>query len=72
MEFFFNSVFTYCGISCDYGALMSIILQTFLPISSVLLVAGYLICANLLAISTSTSILIIKGVHLEEVHWLSL
>ena len=53
-----------------FGVLTSIILQTVLPISSVLLVVGSLISANLLVIFVSAAILTIKGIHPQEVHWL--
>jgi uncharacterized membrane protein YhaH (DUF805 family) len=52
------------------GALSAIILQSVLPISSVLLVAGMIIGINILAILISAALLTAKGVHPHEVSWL--
>ncbi len=52
------------------GALGSVILQSVLPVSAVLLVAGSLIGANLLAIFIGAAILTFKGVHPQQVSWL--
>ncbi|XTZ12424.1 MAG: hypothetical protein ACP8RL_01520 [cyanobacterium endosymbiont of Rhopalodia inflata] len=52
------------------GALGSVILQSVLPVSAVLLVAGSLIGANLLAILLAAAMLTLKGVHTQEVSWL--
>ena len=53
------------------GALLSIVLQSVLPVSAVLLVAGSLLGVNALAIFTGAGILTFKGVHPQEVSWLS-
>ena len=53
------------------GAFLAITLQSVLPVSAVLLVAGSLIGANILAVVVGAAILTFKGVHPEEVHWLN-
>ncbi|MBC6418839.1 MAG: hypothetical protein GDA44_08650 [Prochloron sp. SP5CPC1] len=52
------------------GALLTIILQSVLPISAVLLVAGSLIGVNVCAIIVGAAVLTIKRVHPEQVSWL--
>ncbi|HEY9652175.1 MAG TPA: hypothetical protein V6C95_16040 [Coleofasciculaceae cyanobacterium] len=52
------------------GSLLAITLQWVLPISAVLLVAGSLIGANILAVLVGASLLTIKGVNPKEVTWL--
>lgn len=52
------------------GAFLSIILQTLLPVSAVLLVAGSLVGAHVLAIIVGAAILTAKGIHPHEVSWL--
>jgi hypothetical protein len=52
------------------GVLGSIILQSVLPVSAVLLVAGSLIGANVLAIVLGAAMLTVKGIHPQEVSWL--
>ncbi len=53
------------------GALLSIVLQSVLPVSAVLLVAGSLLGFNILAIVTGAGVLTVKGVHPQEVSWLN-
>jgi hypothetical protein len=53
------------------GALMSITLHPILPVSAVLLVAGGLIGLNILAVVVGAAILTLKGIHPQEVRWLS-
>ncbi|MGB7518557.1 MAG: hypothetical protein WA896_02860, partial [Spirulinaceae cyanobacterium] len=53
------------------GALLSIVLQSVLPVSAVLLVAGSLIGFNILAIVSGAGVLTFKGIHPQEVSWLS-
>ena len=53
------------------GAIMAIALQSILPVSAVLLVAGGLIGANLLLVLFGAAVLTIKGVNPKEVRWLS-
>jgi hypothetical protein len=52
------------------GALLAVTLQSVMPMSAVLLVAGSIIGANLLAIAVGSAALTFKGVHPQEVGWL--
>lgn len=52
------------------AAIMAVALQSILPVSAVLLVAGSLIGVNVLLILLGATILTIKGIHPKEVHWL--
>lgn len=53
------------------GSLMAIILQSILPVSAVLLVAGTIIGGTLMAILAAAAMLTAKGVHPQEVSWLT-
>ena len=53
------------------GAIMAIALQSILPMSAVLLVAGCLIGANVFLVLFGAAALTIKGVNPREVSWLS-
>ncbi|MGL5804791.1 MAG: hypothetical protein ACRC2R_11410 [Xenococcaceae cyanobacterium] len=53
------------------GVLAAIILQSLLPMSAVLLVAGTIIGGNALAVIVGAAILTFKGIHPQEVRWLS-
>ncbi|MEH2284523.1 MAG: hypothetical protein V7K90_24910 [Nostoc sp.] len=53
------------------GCLLSIILQSVMPVSAVLLVAGALIMFNVMAVVLAAGVLTLKGVHPSEVKWLS-
>ncbi|HEY9900928.1 MAG TPA: hypothetical protein V6D43_00605 [Candidatus Sericytochromatia bacterium] len=53
------------------GCLLAIALQSVLPVSAVLLVAGSLISINVLAVILGATVLTFKGVHPEEVRWLN-
>lgn len=53
-----------------FGALSTLILQSVLPVNAVLVVAGGLIGANLLAIIFGAAILTFKGIHPQDVSWL--
>ncbi|GET42839.1 hypothetical protein MiSe_76570 [Microseira wollei NIES-4236] len=53
-----------------FGSLLSIVLQSVMPVSAVLLVAGALIGANLLAVMAGAAMLSAKGVHPNQVSWL--
>ncbi|MEH2251368.1 hypothetical protein [Nostoc sp.] len=53
------------------GCLLSIILQSVMPVSAVLLVAGALIMINVMAVVLAAGVLTLKGVHPSEVKWLS-
>lgn len=52
------------------GAFLSIVLQTILPVSAVLLVGGGLIGAHVLGIFIGAAILTAKGIHPQDVSWL--
>ena len=53
------------------GCLLAIALQSVLPVSAVLLVAGSLIGINVLAVVIGAAVLTLNGVHPEEVRWLN-
>ncbi|MFP4299686.1 MAG: hypothetical protein ACLFT0_17855 [Spirulinaceae cyanobacterium] len=53
------------------GALAAIVLQSVLPVSAVLLVAGSILSANLLGILLGAVMLTAKGIHPQEVSWLN-
>ena len=53
------------------ASLLSIVLQSIMPISAVLLVAGSLIALNVLAVILGAGVLTLKGIHPHEVRWLS-
>ena len=53
------------------GLLATIVLQTVLPASAVLLVTGSIFTLNLAVVLVGAALLAIKGVHPEQVSWLS-
>lgn len=53
------------------GCLLSIILQSVMPVSAVLLVAGGLILFNVMAVMITAGVLTAKGVHPSDMKWLS-
>ncbi|MEA5603874.1 hypothetical protein [Nostoc sp. UHCC 0252] len=53
------------------GCLLSIVLQSVMPVSAVLLVAGALIMFNVMAVLLAAGVLTAKGVHPNEIKWLS-
>ncbi len=53
------------------GCLLSIVLQSVMPVSAVLLVAGGLISFNVMAVMIGAAVLTAKGIHPKEVSWLS-
>jgi len=53
------------------GCLLSIVLESVMPVSAVLLVAGGLVLFNVMAVIIAASVLTIKGIHPNEVKWLS-
>jgi hypothetical protein len=53
------------------GCLLSIVLQSVMPVSAVLLVAGGLIMFNVMAVVIAASVLTFKGVHPTQIKWLS-
>ncbi|MBD2772771.1 hypothetical protein [Iningainema tapete] len=53
------------------GCLLSVVLQSVMPVSAVLLVAGGLITLNVMAVVFAAGVLTLKGVHPKQVRWLS-
>jgi hypothetical protein len=53
------------------GCLLSIVLQSVMPVSAVLLVAGGLILFNVMAVVVTAGVLTAKGIHPNEIKWLS-
>ncbi len=53
------------------GCLLSVVLQSVMPVSAVLLVAGGLIMLNVMAVIFAAGMLTLKGVHPKQVQWLS-
>ncbi len=53
------------------GCLLSVVLQSIMPVSAVLLVAGGLVLFNVMSVLVSAFVLTAKGVHPSEVRWLS-
>ena len=53
------------------GALATIILQTVIPASAVLVVTGSIITLNIGIVFFGAAILAFKGIHPEQVSWLS-
>jgi hypothetical protein len=53
------------------GALSALILQSIFPASAVLLVAGIILGGTVLAIVLSSIALTVKGIHPQDVRWLS-
>lgn len=52
------------------GSLLAVVLQSILPVSAVLVVAGSILSINLLAVIVGAAALTFKGVHPQEVSWL--
>jgi hypothetical protein len=52
------------------GALLSVVLQSVMPASAVLWVAGFLFGLNLLGVLLGAAALTMRGVHPQEVSWL--
>lgn len=53
------------------AVLAAVILQSVLPVSAVLVVVGSTIGINILAVLLGATVLTFKGIHPEEVSWLS-
>jgi hypothetical protein len=52
------------------GSLLAIVLQSIMPVSAVLVVAGTILGINLFAIFVGAGALTLKGIHPQEVNWL--
>ncbi|MEB3214966.1 MAG: hypothetical protein VKN72_01730 [Nostocales cyanobacterium 94392] len=53
------------------GCLLSIVLQSVMPASAVLLVAGSLVMFNVMAVIVAAGVLTFRGVHPNQIKWLS-
>ena len=58
-------------VMATVGCLLSIVLQSVMPASAVLLVSGGLIMLNVLAVVIAAGVLTFKGIHPNQVKWLS-
>ncbi len=63
--------FPLVAVMATVGALLSVALHPVLPVSAVLLVAGGIFAANILAVLLIAAVLTMKGIHPDEVTWLS-
>jgi hypothetical protein len=53
------------------GCLLSIVLQSVIPASAVLVVAGGLVMFNVMAVLVTAGVLTAKGIHPKEIKWLN-
>lgn len=53
------------------ASLLSIVLHSVMPVSSVLLVVGSIIAFNVIAVVAGAGVLTLKGIHPNEVKWLN-
>ncbi|NJL78812.1 MAG: hypothetical protein HC836_25570 [Richelia sp. RM2_1_2] len=53
------------------GCLLSIVLQSVMPASAVLVVAGSLVMFNVMAVIMAAGVLTLRGVHPNQIKWLS-
>lgn len=53
------------------GCLLSMVLQSVMPVSAVLIVAGGLILVNVMTVVIGAGVLTAKGIHPNQVKWLS-
>jgi hypothetical protein len=58
-------------VMATVGCLLSIVLQSVMPVSAVLLVAGGLIMFNVMSVLIAAGVLTAKGIHPKEIKWLS-
>ncbi|WP_414528994.1 hypothetical protein [Nodularia chucula] len=58
-------------VMATIGCLLSIVLQSVMPVSAVLLVSGGLIMFNVLAVMIAAGVLTFKGIHPNQVKWLN-
>jgi hypothetical protein len=63
--------FPLVAVMATVGALLSVALHPVLPMSAVLLVAGGILAVNIFAVVTAAGMLTAKGIHPEQVRWLS-
>lgn len=62
--------FPLIAIMATVGCLLAVVLQSVMPMSAVLLVAGGIITANIMAVIIGAAVLTLKGIHPEQVSWL--
>jgi hypothetical protein len=53
------------------GCLLSIVLQSVMPASAVLIVAGSLVMFNVMAVLITAGVLTAKGIHPKQIKWLN-
>ena len=53
------------------GCLLSIVLQSVMPASAVLIVAGGLVTFNVMAVLIAAGVLTAKGIHPKQIKWLN-
>jgi hypothetical protein len=53
------------------GCLLSIVLQSVMPASAVLIVAGSLVLFNVMAVLITAGVLTAKGIHPKQIKWLN-
>ncbi len=58
-------------VMATVGCLLSIVLQSIMPVSAVLLVAGGLIMFNVMAVLIAAGLLTARGIHPKQIRWLS-
>jgi hypothetical protein len=63
--------FPVVALMATIGALLSVALHPVLPMSAVLIVAGGILATNIFAVVTAAGMLTAKGIHPEQVRWLS-
>lgn len=63
--------FPLVALMATVGALLSVALHPVLPMSAVLLVAGGILATNVFAVVTAAGMLTARGIHPEQVRWLS-
>lgn len=62
--------FPVVAVTAAIGAIAAIVLQSVLSVSAVLVVAGSVLGASVLAIVASSAVLTARGIHPETVSWL--
>ena len=63
--------FPLVAIVAAAGAILAVALQAVLPVSAVLVVGGGVLGGSLLAIFVLSALLTLKGVHPQDISWLS-
>ncbi len=63
--------FPFVVLMATVGCLLSVVLQSVMPVSAVLLVAGSIFFMNIAAVMIGAGVLTAKGIHPSQVKWLS-